>query len=384
MMNRLLIYYYYEEITRESNNSVTRLVASLAEGLQGDYEVFMLSFESGQGNFPVRSNRIIIKVPAWRKILRKINNTVGLKRIHWRMVQKVSVKDDLRKRSEKFDAVIVLGLDDVADARDLFPSAKIVYWIHNISALCKPHYLKLVNLADYFVTPSRKAYHFLQEKLQPQPLLAEYFFMPNWCEPVFMQQHSERVAALRSGYGIPDEAVVFIFAGGDHPVKGKIMINKILQRLDDKNLKNLVFILAGSKQPKNILQLGEILVIHAGLLSLSELAAHYQLADIGLFPSLGYDHTPLTLLEMTVSGVLPVASDIGGVKEILGADYPFLVEEPHSSENWFQKLIALLMLTPGQRDEIAAGLREKIINVYNNEKALSVMREILITGNSKE
>ena len=100
-------------------------------------------------------------------------------------VETGAAKQKLKANGEQFDAVIVPGLDDMQDARTLFPGAKLLYWIHNISAICKPRYLSLIRYADYFVTPSRSAYHLLLQKMQPAPLLASYYFLPNWCEAAF-------------------------------------------------------------------------------------------------------------------------------------------------------------------------------------------------------
>ena len=89
------------------------------------------------------------------------------------------------------------------------------------------------------------------------------------------------------------------------------MLEQILPQLRSPEGKELVLIFAGAGRllPKS--RTGNVWVLHVGQLSQAALSAHYQLADAGLFPSQGYDHTPLTLLEMSISGVLPLASDIG-------------------------------------------------------------------------
>lgn len=376
-MKAILIYYFYEELLIDATTSVTRLVATITEGLQLDYDMYYLSFAYTPGAYPKKANRVHVKIPLWRKALRRLNNLMGIKRIHWRMVQRSAVKATLSRFNKHIDAVIVLGLDDVGDARKFFPDAKIIYWIHNISALCKPQYLRLINEADYFVTPSRNAYHLLMQKIQPSPLTAEYYFMPNWCNEVFLHDYSEEMIALREHYAIPESAFVFIFTGGNHPVKGKNMINKLIKNISGKSEKKIYLIIAGEDQPFSLVEYENITVLHVGLLPVHMLAVHYRIANFGLFPSMGYDHTPLTLIEMAFAGVIPIASDIGGVNEILGADYPFLVREPHHSGHWVEAVNKALDMENTDRETIVASLRKKVGEKYTFENALSVMHRII-------
>ncbi|HNP23894.1 MAG TPA: glycosyltransferase family 4 protein [Panacibacter sp.] len=377
MKKKILLYYYYEEITTDSSTSVTRLAASLLEGLQDDFDCFVLSYEDKGGRYPRGAKRIAVSIPVLKRLQRKVNNSLGLSRLHWVRLKRGAAKQKLKANGEQFDAVIVPGLDDMQDARTLFPGAKLLYWIHNISAICKPRYLSLIRYADYFVTPSRSAYHLLLQKMQPAPLLASYYFLPNWCEAAFYLDRKEEVALLRALYGIGDDAFVLIFSGGDHPVKGKRMLEQILPQLRSPEGKELVLIFAGGRQAVAKSRTGNVWVLHVGQLSQAALSAHYQLADAGLFPSQGYDHTPLTLLEMSISGVLPLASDIGGVKEMLGNDYPFLVHEPHSPENWIRLLEQLTAMPAAERKAAAAALRSAIELVYNRDHSLAIMKNIL-------
>lgn len=374
---KILLYYYYEEITIDSTTSVTRLAASLLQGLRDEYDCFILCYDQAGGIYPEEVNRITVRVPAIKRLLRKINNMIGLPRMHRVRLKRAAAKQTLKGAGHVFDAVIVPGLDDMAEVRSLYPAAKLLYWIHNISAICKPQYLSLMRYADHFVTPSRSAYQLLLQKMQPVPLPATYYFMPNWCEPVFYEDRAQRAKSLRVQYGISESALVFIFSGGDHPVKGRKLLEKILLKLSSTQAGELVFIFAGSRQAFSKNMAGNTMVLQVGLLSAEELSAHYQLSHIGLFPSQGYDHTPLTLLEMSLSGLLPVASDIGGVKEMLGNEYPLLVREPHSPANWLQVIGSVIAMAAAERKAIADRLRARVNNVYNRESAIDIMKTIL-------
>ena len=55
LKRKILLYYYYEEITTDSSTSVTRLAASLLEGLQDDL-IAVLSYEDREAATPVERN----------------------------------------------------------------------------------------------------------------------------------------------------------------------------------------------------------------------------------------------------------------------------------------------------------------------------------------
>jgi glycosyltransferase involved in cell wall biosynthesis len=377
LMRRILVYFYNEEIEISSTTSVTRLVASLIESLDRRYEIHYFSFEADTKAKIPGAKRLLLKIPTLKRAQRKINNALRLKRIHWHHLKKNAAKKFAQRNKEAYDAVLVLGLDDVSDLRKYFPASKILYWIHNISAICKKEYLHNVNDADYFLSPSRTTYKLLLQKLQPVPLTAEFRFFPNWCEDVFKQPNQPSANQIKEKHSIPEGVPVFIFSGSDLKLKGKFIIEKAVKSLAAKTNKEIIFLFAGSKARHDEYREGCIRVIYVGLLSPDILAAYYHVAHFGCFASLGYDHCPLTLLEMVNCNVLPLASNVGSVKEILGQGYNFFVEEPHSVSGWINVMQKAIHLSGEEREEHVAALKEKILATYDRNIAVKVFEEIM-------
>ena len=59
---------------------------------------------------------------------------------------------------------------------------------------------------------------------------------------------------------------------------------------------------------------------------------------------------------------------------MLGNDYPFLVHEPHSPENWIRLLEQLTAMPAAERKAAAAALRSAIELVYNRDHSLAIMK----------
>lgn len=374
-MKKILVFYYNEELRTDSNTSVTRLVASLTEGLSAKYEMHYFVF--GAVSYINCSNPVFLKVPVLSRLKRKINNTIGLKRMHWQPLKRKAAIQYLQRIKHRYDAVLVLGLDDVKYVRKYFPDSIILYWIHNISAICKKEYLYSVNDADYFLSPSRTTYKLLLQKLQPVPLTAEFCFFPNWCEDIFKQRSSTLVAEIKRKHGIEDHLPVFIFSGSDLRLKGRFIIEKVIKKLASSVKREVLFLFAGGRADIPEYCEGCIKVINVGLLSPEQLAAYYHVAQFGCFASLGYDHCPLTLLEMINCGVMPIASDVGSVKEIVGENHLFLVDEPHSVSNWTEVIESALLINAEERARLVGLLKKRINDVYDRNKAFKIIEEIV-------
>ena len=376
-MRKILVYFYNEEITMQSTTSVTRLVASLINGLQKKHAISYFTFQAEQYSTKLNAETISLSVPKWAQLKRKINNSLGFKRIQWFGLKRNAVRRFATEHKDAYDAVLVLGLDDLKEVRRFFPKAKILYWIHNISAICKKEYLYNVNDADFFLSPSRTTYHLLLEKLQPQPLTSEFYFIPNWCEEVFKQRDEVLINTLKEKHAVSNDSIVFIFSGSDLKLKGRFLIEKVIKKLATVTDQQIIFFFAGSNKKNETYQAGNIKIIDVGLLQPRMLAAYYHIALFGCFSSLAYDHCPLTLIEMVHCNVLPIASDIGGVKEILGNEHPFLVKEPHSVTAWVNYMQKAIELNSEKRMVLLNPLKEKVISIYNRNGAIEIFESIL-------
>jgi len=86
-------------------------------------------------------------------------------------------------------------------------------------------------------------------------------------------------------------------------------------------------------------------------ISEDEMLEMYASADIFVLPS-KFENCPMVLLEAIASGIPVVASNVGGIPQILDNGKYGLLAEPESPEDFAQKIITLIK-NPGLRDELS-------------------------------
>ena len=370
-MKKILICYYNDEIITDSTSSISRLVASVIHELEAQYAVTFFTFKSGYADELLATKPVPIYIKISERLKQKFVNLFHHgKKIKDFHLKRNSLLTTIKKSDIYYDLIIALGLDDVKFLRNQFPSSVIIYWIHGISAIYNKDYLRHINKIDYLWSPTKTVYKKIINELHPVPFLAEFQLMPNWAEDIFCVKNDERIMQIRHQYNINDSAKVFIFCGGDLKLKGMFLLKrafKCISKRTDKNI--IVFVIGGAEQPEEVYN-GVVRLLHIGLLHPTILSAYYNAAQFGLFPSLGgYEHAPLTLLEMIQTNVLPIASDVGGIKEMLGTDYPYLVDAPHSVGEWVQKIEMLLQIDDKEKYCLLNSLHQRL-KTYTRMAAL--------------
>ena len=139
---------------------------------------------------------------------------------------------------------------------------------------------------------------------------------------------SERNAKFRNRfivpYGIEDNKItrskrdtnktIFIFASRNDPLKGGETLIKAIKRVNNKFEENVEFRFFGyvpdekSILPKNIMI--------KEFLSRDKILEEYAKSDVALLPSL-FDNSPLFIYESMVSGIPVIATNVGGIPELI-------------------------------------------------------------------
>lgn len=155
---------------------------------------------------------------------------------------------------------------------------------------------------------------------------------------------SERLAGererVRARLGIPPNAVMFLYCGAIHPVKGVVYLAHAFEGLA-KISRRAHLVLAGSsglwggnsagntyeREVRQVLSAEEIRrrVRFMGLLGHDALPALYQAADVVVVPSLT-EAFGMSALEAMASGKPIIASNTGGLPELVGPKHGILVE----------------------------------------------------------
>jgi D-inositol-3-phosphate glycosyltransferase len=141
--------------------------------------------------------------------------------------------------------------------------------------------------------------------------------------------------ALRASLGIPSEAVVFLFVGAIVPEKGLKYLVRAFSRLAERN-PQVVLLVVGSASLWDMHGMGagrdyetELMTLllpltHAGRahllnrVSSSDMPGVYAASDVTVMPSVWPEPFGLVALEALAAGRPVIASNVGGLPELIG------------------------------------------------------------------
>jgi len=377
-MKSIFICYYVFEIETSSTASIPRLLASFIGEVENDYKVLFFTFKKDYSDEYIRTTPEYISLHFSDRLWRKLSNSFySKKKVTEFQLKRKSIFRRLKKINKKPDIIIVLGLDDVRILRKRFEESRIIYWIHGISAIYNKEYLRHINKIDRLWSPTTIVYKKIVDKLHPVPFLAEFKRIPNWAESYFDCADETAISIIQQHHKIAADSKVFIFCGGDNKLKGWFLIDHALQIIAKGNDADITVIVTGGTLKQDEFYGKRIRIIFAGRLDPKLLASYYRLAEFGLFPSLGgYEHAPVTLIEMIRSNVIPIASDVGGVREMVGEQYPFLIDTPHSVEAWRDSIENMIALSEEEKCQLLSFLHEKM-NGYKRVNFKQLLQHIL-------
>lgn len=133
---------------------------------------------------------------------------------------------------------------------------------------------------------------------------------------------------LRYEFNCGDKKI-FLWCSQDRPKKGLHIILDVWKRIYRTN-RNIELWIIGTEKKQNIEGIKYI-----GKVPNKVLGKYYQVSDVFLFPTLCHEGFPLSLTEAIHSGCYCIASNLGGVSEVLeNGKYGKLIENPHFTSEW--------------------------------------------------
>jgi len=205
-------------------------------------------------------------------------------------------------------------------------------------------------------------------------------------EPSREERRSALVAELFPAVGVRRPLILIGSAGGLKPVKNFSLMLRVASMLLSDAARSpggaeLRFVIFGEgEERENLAILSRDLGIDA-FVSLpgkrENIEALYPLLDVFLLPSLT-EGVPLALLEAMSSGVACLASDVGGVGEVLAGAGALARSE---DENSFAEALQRIVKNNDERKELGRRARVRVLERYNidiwGEKTLAVYRSVL-------
>ena len=177
----------------------------------------------------------------------------------------------------------------------------------------------------------------------------------------------EQKKALRKQYGIPENKLVLAFVTADLaiPTKGMPLLLEALKKV---NPENVCLVTAGRCTEKLLQELSAFEMKSFGYISDQKIMNEfYGLADLVVNPSL-YETFGLVGIEAMASGTPVVSFDICAMREIIGEDGGWLVEQT-DAENLAETL-AYLTMHPEEMKAKAAVCRSRVTERYGESRML--------------
>jgi glycosyltransferase involved in cell wall biosynthesis len=169
--------------------------------------------------------------------------------------------------------------------------------------------------------------------------------------------------ALKKENGINNKKI-FIWCSQDRPKKGLFLMLDVWKRVYERH-QDIELWVIGTKKKENIAG-----VKFFGKIENALLAKYYQMSDVYLFTTLCQEGFGMSLIEAKHSGCYCIASNMGGVAEVLQfGKYGKLIEHPHMISEWEKAIEEYLAIGESQ-----TSLPE---NLYSTKEWNQQMHELL-------
>lgn len=191
--------------------------------------------------------------------------------------------------------------------------------------------------------------------------------MPNWVDHTRFYAADDLRLQTREALGADEDKLVVLFVHWISERKGAHFLPEIIQRVSAR-LPQVLFVIAGRgpyekqlQQTIGMLNLREKALM-LGAVPNRVISNYYRAADLLIMPS-EQEGFPRVLLEAMAAGVPFVATNVGGVPDIIPAEVrQFLVEKGDISQ--FCERVSYLLLHPEERQRLSRLGQEKVKEFY--------------------
>lgn len=294
---------------------------------------------------------------------------VGISRAYFNLYLRAVSR--LIKR-ERYDFVIVQNQPDFLLPIRRLTKAKVILHLHNDKLnIDSPLSKKIVQSCDGVITVSE----YIKQRVETNPGIA-----PNNVKSLLNCVDVEHFSVcsdprtsldLRQKLDIEQFSKVILFVGRLDPTKGILELVKAFNALEQDGLSLLIVGSSwfGSNKADPFLATlkaeaakSSNQVVFCGFVPHSEIPLFHQIADIVVVPSIWEDPCPLVVLEGMSSRKPVIATDSGGIPEILSKDCGIIVPRFEASSVFHVRLAGAmtgLLADDRQRAELGHQARER-------------------------
>ena len=256
--------------------------------------------------------------------------------------------------------------------RNIFPRSRIILHMHNDflfeRGYLKNEYNKILSKVDGVIGCSRHVINRIVSNAETTS--GKSYVVHNGVSlERFRKLPSDDPSLLkwRDKLKFDENDKVLIFVGRIHEIKGVEVLVKAFTRLTEHH-SNLKLLIVGTSwfaeweetdYLKKIWKLSTPLkdkIKFSGFVSHDELSCLYNLSSICVVPSIFNDPCPLVLFEAMASGCAVVASNVGGIPEIIKDQQTGLLTSPDDVDGLYEKINFLLEHEQVRRELIKNGM----------------------------
>jgi len=204
------------------------------------------------------------------------------------------------------------------------------------------------------------------------------YVIPNGVDTIRFQFCEQKRSAMRAHLSIRDDEFLLGTVGSYYPVKGHRFLIEAMRKLV-QDYPRLKLVMAGQGPLANTLQAQAVeqgLGDHVRIVGyLEDTAAFLSALDLFVMPSLS-EGQPLALLEAAANGRCIVASDVGGVPEIIENGKCGVLVPPGDTDA-LAKAIARVLREPDARGALAGAAAEQIKTYWSLERTVDRYLDLL-------
>jgi glycosyltransferase involved in cell wall biosynthesis len=169
------------------------------------------------------------------------------------------------------------------------------------------------------------------------------------------------------------EQPLMLYLSGDSYIKGFNVFLSASQKILKQGI-DVKFVLAGKFGNSSEMLLEKLNhEFYGAFVSLNqrrhkEILGLYSTSHALLFPSINEEPSPYTVLEAMLSGTIPIASDVGGIPEIVkGTFAERMLFEPKNVDELVDRIKSLVFMPKERIISIGFSLREAVLNRFDPE-----------------
>lgn len=181
-----------------------------------------------------------------------------------------------------------------------------------------------------------------------------------------------------------DNPSTFLYVGGDNYVKGIHVLLEALRMMGERGQTNFNLILTNKYSQKSLKALSQLKKMFSlnievfGRVNYEELLKLYSKAWCLLFPSIWEEPLPYAILESVLNRTIPLASNVGGIVEILGENARQFLVTPGDAGGLANKMEALAFKDANEICELGTSVSEHACRKFNSEDTVKKFAAILM------